>query len=56
MEKIIKLKKNKVPKWEPVLDPALIAKRSRFGAEITCDNDSGGYQVVKKRGPETSTE
>ena len=45
-----------VPKWELVLDPGLTPKRSRFGAEITCDNDFGGSQVVKKRGLETSTE
>ena len=51
-----KEEKKSVPKWEPVLDPALTPKRSRFGAEITCDNDFGWSQVVKKRGPETSTE
>ena len=28
----------------------------RFGAGITCDNDLGGSQVVKKGGLETSTE
>ena len=51
-----KEEKKSVPKWEPVLDPALTPKRRRFGAEITCDNDFGGSQVVKKRGLETSTE
>ena len=45
-----------VPKWELVLDPAFTPKRNRFGDEITCDNDFGGSQVVKKRGLETSTE
>ena len=39
-----------VPKWEPVLDPALTAKRSRFGAEITCDNDFWGVPSCEKKG------
>ena len=51
-----KKQKKPVPKWELVLDPALTPKRNRFGDEITCDNDFGGSQVVKKRGLETSTE
>ena len=56
MRKPRKSEKMPVPKWELVLDPALTPKRNRFGDEITCDNDFWGYQVVKKRGPETSTE
>ena len=48
--------KKPVPKWELVLDPALAPKLSRFGAEISCDKDFEGSQVVKKREPETSTE
>ena len=36
--------------------PFWTSKWDLFGAEITCDNDFGGAQVVKKRGLETSTE
>ena len=56
MRKPRKLEKKTIPKWELVLDPVLASKWDRFGAEITCDNDFGGSQVVKKRGLETSTE
>ncbi len=56
MRKPRKLEKKPVPKWELVLGPALTPNRDRFGDEITCDNDFGGSQVVKKRGLETSTE
>ena len=56
MRKPRKIKIKKVTKWELVLDPALTPNRDRFGDEIICDNDFGGSQVVKKRGPETSTE
>ena len=38
------------------MDAFWTSKWDRFGAEITCDNDFGGSQVVKKRGLETSTE
>ena len=30
--------------------PFWTSKWDRFGAEITCDNDLGGSQVVKKKG------
>ena len=46
-----KEEKKLVPKWELVLDPALTPNRDRFDDEITCDNDFGGSQVVKKEGP-----
>ena len=32
------------------------SKWNHFGTRITCDNDSGGSQVVKKRGPKTRIE
>ena len=56
MRKPRKIEKKPVPKWELVLDRVLHLKMDRFGAEITCDNDFGGSQVVKKRGLEMSTE
>ena len=51
-----KEEKNKFRSGSLFWTPLWTSKRDRFGAGITCDNDFGGYQVVKKRGPETSTE